>query len=179
MKNDVLQILNQHRPQDAKEKESLSTLRSILHRSDRPFDKRSFSPGHFTASALCLSPDKESLLLIFHPVFNKWIQPGGHFEGADTSPLAAAKRELFEETGVLEVEDMNRVDFDIHMVPSYKDQSSHIHGDIRFWLRALHKDLEPIEGGHPAAWIPLKEMSSAKTDQSVILAVTRWLRLEG
>ena len=57
-------------------------------------------PGHFTISGFVRTFDCDAIALIFHPRFQKWIQPGGHFEETDVDVLQAAKRELKEETGL-------------------------------------------------------------------------------
>ena len=71
-----------------------------LARSSDPTDRDRFVPGHFTASGFVVSPDGSSLLLIHHRRLDRWLQPGGHIDPEDASPIAAAAREVTEETGV-------------------------------------------------------------------------------
>mgnify|MGYP003393128033 CR=1 FL=1 len=52
----------------------------------------------FTATCHVICDDK--VLLIYHKKFKKWLPPGGHMEANET-PAEAAKREVFEETGLL------------------------------------------------------------------------------
>ena len=77
-------------------------LRPLLDQLDAvlPITDRSAYPGHLTASALVVDDDGR-MLRIWHNVFGKWLQPGGHLEPADTSLLGASLRELAEETGIV------------------------------------------------------------------------------
>ena len=43
--------------------------------------------------------DKEKVLLLFHKKLNTWLPPGGHIDENEI-PCDAAKREVFEETGL-------------------------------------------------------------------------------
>ncbi|MDD2377510.1 MAG: NUDIX hydrolase [Bacilli bacterium] len=54
---------------------------------------------HFCASVFVVDPITKKILLVKHPKFNKWVQPGGHIED-DETPEETALREAYEETGV-------------------------------------------------------------------------------
>ena len=57
-------------------------------------ERSHFAPGHFTASAFVLSPDRRELILIHHKKLGIWVQPGGHVETSDEDLLSAARREV-------------------------------------------------------------------------------------
>ncbi len=61
---------------------------------------RQLAPAHLTASAAVLSPDARFTCLVLHHKLQLWVQPGGHFEVDDDSAVAAAAREVLEETGL-------------------------------------------------------------------------------
>lgn len=54
---------------------------------------------HFCASVFVVDPMTKKILLVKHPKFNKWVQPGGHIEDEET-PEETALREVYEETGI-------------------------------------------------------------------------------
>lgn len=78
---------------------------------------------------------KGKWVLCFHKGRQKWEVPGGHIEKGET-PLMAAKRELYEETGA--------IDFDIVPVWDYQafeeDGTFHNNGRVYFAnVRAFEK----------------------------------------
>ena len=79
--------------------------------------------------------------LLFHLKFEKWLPPGGHLE-PNESPAMAAKREVFEETGLdfvflndekIWVNRWNAKSFEclyaclIEKIPEYRGMPSHQH----------------------------------------------------
>lgn len=73
-------------------------------------------PEHVTASALVLDATLRRALLVFHRKGGFWVQPGGHVDAGDADLLAAALRELREETGLVawDVPTTRAADLDRH-----------------------------------------------------------------
>ncbi|MBU3628161.1 NUDIX hydrolase [Polynucleobacter sp. AP-Reno-20A-A9] len=122
-------------------------IKTILN-SDNPFSRKN-QEGHITASGLVIKDDK--VLLIFHPYIKRWFQPGGHIEEGD-SPIEAAIREVYEETGYfceLDSDNQDPIDIDIHEIPENpkKSEGAHLHIDLLYRLRVLRqeKSVEDIE----------------------------------
>ncbi|MBM74883.1 MAG: hypothetical protein CMK59_05745 [Proteobacteria bacterium] len=144
--------------------------------------KSCFEPGHYTASVFLLSPDLTSILLIYHPTFQSWIQPGGHFEDKDDSLEAAAFRELKEETGVFIGDLLPILDLDIHSVPPKlkKNQPAHLHYDLRLFVKATQEQLSSNREISQAAWVSLSAFaqptrSSEYGDASVVKGIQTFL----
>jgi 8-oxo-dGTP pyrophosphatase MutT (NUDIX family) len=56
---------------------------------------------HATADTyvFCRAEGRWRIGLVFHPLWNRWVTPGGHVEGYENT-AEAALRELFEESGI-------------------------------------------------------------------------------
>lgn len=144
---------------------------AALARSKDATDRDRFEPGHFTASGFVVSPDGSSLLLIHHRRLDRWLQPGGHIDPEDTSPIAAAAREVLEETGVA-VEPIlaGLIDLDIHPIPPRSPEPAHEHFDLRFAFRALDETLVADDEVFDAKWVPWDDLSTYAVDESVTRA---------
>src|SRR5258705_4171245 len=90
--------IGDYRPEDPRERGFRERMLQLLELS-APMSRDHFVPGHLTASAFVLSPERAAVLLIFHKKLGIWVQPGGHIEAEDESLEAAARRELGEEVG--------------------------------------------------------------------------------
>lgn len=128
---------------------------------------RATKAGHITASGLVVKDDK--VLLIFHPHIKQWFQPGGHIDDGDT-PLQAAIREVYEETGVVcesaEV-DLEPIDIDLHEIPANpkKGEGAHLHIDLLFLLQAVEEG--PSPEGIQKIWLPFAEIGNARIQRAL------------
>jgi len=146
MRHDVAMLLDAYADAFPGEERSLAALFAQLQRP-APDDRRTL-PGHLTAAALVLHPERPALLLVRHRVLERWLQPGGHLEPGET-PLAAARREAAEETGATQLAWLDwhsdgadpahavPLDIDIHPIPARPERGEpeHLHLDFRYAFR--------------------------------------------
>jgi 8-oxo-dGTP pyrophosphatase MutT (NUDIX family) len=123
---------------------AVKELALLLARTVPDIAERTTAPVHATASAFVVDATGGRVLLVWHPKFSRWLQPGGHCDG-DTDALAVAVREVREETG-LRLE-LNDPPFDVDVHPGEPGGAPHVHVDIRFVAHAdSYIELQSPEG---------------------------------
>ena len=156
-----------------------------LSRAAEACERVHFTPGHFTASAFVLSPDRRDLVLIHHKKLGIWVQPGGHVEPSDEDLMSAARREVLEEVGLAELEPLSSseqslvFDVDIHLIPARKAEPAHEHFDVRFAFVAKTRALVHSEEVADLRWVPLGDVEQMGTDESVLRAVGKLRAIYG
>ena len=125
---------------------------------------RSNMTGHITTSSLAYDHSTDMVLTVFHKLYRRELQPGGHQEG-DGRLSDSANRETGEETGVTDAQ-LHRwhqqfdapFDIDTHPIPaqSQKNEGEHLHHDFIYLFSAdSTKPLTPqLSEVEVARWIP-------------------------
>ena len=172
---DLRQLLDTHRPSDAREAGFVERIRALTLYGEAAFNRENYAPGHITASAFVVSPDPSRVLLILHGKLGLWLQPGGHVEPEDASVLEAARREVLEEVGVsdLEVASEGLFDVDIHAIPGSPKAPAHEHFDVRFLFRARSLDVRAGDEVKAVRWVADDARELAGSDESVARALRR------
>lgn len=144
----------------------LRLLAKQLQCGDGELTQRTNFVGHVTASAFIVNPATKQVLLLQHKALGSLLQPGGHVELTDETILAAAEREVMEETGLgrsqLQLRslyaDNPQVPFDIdtHFIPENpkKGEPGHYHHDFRYLFVTKERDvtIDPDES-NGFAWV--------------------------
>lgn len=139
---------------------------NLVLASTKPFS-RSFSHGHITASGLVIRDEK--VLLIFHPYIKRWFQPGGHIDEGEL-PVDAAIREVYEETGlacVLDLQYPEVIDVDVHEIPANpeKGEAAHLHIDLLYRLKVLRQEKSPEE--ITCGWFSFDQIENARIQRAL------------
>src|SRR5262249_38296517 len=122
-----------------------------------------------------LSPARDSVLLVFHKKLERWLQPGGHIEPEDVTVADAARREVVEETAISNTVPLSSgiFDIDVHDIPARKDERSHEHFDVRVLLAAPVLAFAGSDEVAAVRWVPLGELGTIATDESVLRAARK------
>jgi 8-oxo-dGTP pyrophosphatase MutT (NUDIX family) len=163
MLNEVVKKYVKLFPQD---KPKLSGLLKQINNSQSLNNRHNYQ-GHVTGSAIIFSPKHFKILLIYHPMFDRWQQPGGHWDLEEGGPWLAAEREAIEETGVKIAKKIHPTDdyrvplaIDSHLVPAnpLKTEPKHYHHDFRYGFVAESEKIELKDAViEEAKWFKLDE----------------------
>ena len=142
MKDIILNVLNGYLLLFPEEKERQSAFLNYLENHDdfEITDWNNFD-GHIVASGFIYAKKENQFLVLYHNDLKMYLYPGGHIDKRDVNPLVAAKREVFEETGLSNLEQLKitddalmPLDIDTHKV-AFNDRlklPEHVHFDFRY-----------------------------------------------
>lgn len=172
-------IVDQYLTARPDERTKLARLEALLTTSTdalQLISRKNFT-GHVTASGFVIDPTQHAIALIHHTSLAMYVQPGGHLEVTDATPLAGARREVLEETGMRALtyhpmadDDMVPLDIDSHYIPPNpkKGEPEHWHHDFRY-LFTRAESSEPIaeSAESDVRWISLDTLDQFETFEVV------------
>lgn len=162
----------------------LRLLAKQLQGGDGELTQRTNFVGHVTASAFIVNPATKQVLLLQHKALGTLLQPGGHVEPADKTILAAAEREVMEETGLdrsqLQLRSLYAdnpqmpFDIDTHFIPENpkKGEPGHYHHDFRYLFVTKERDvtIDPDESSG-FAWVGWETFRTSPRFESVAIKI--------
>lgn len=172
---DLLRLLEAYTPADDREQQSYDYILEFVRKTEDPFRRDQYEPGHVTASGFVLDGKKRRTLLVWHTKLERWLQPGGHVDATDATVQEAAQREVLEETGRESTPlHASIVDVDMHPIPAKRGEPAHHHMDIRFAFIA-GDEVGPAD--HKLRWIKEKEIGELNLDYSAARGLHKAFRL--
>ena len=169
MKFDLIKELEEYTPKDEMEIEDKKKILKFLKTNENCYSRTNLK-GHITAGAVIMHEDGE-VLLNYHRKLKMWLFFGGHSEG-ETNPLNIAKREVKEESGITEYDDLGGKIFDVevHIIPDdpIKNEPEHYHYHILYLFIVKKKDFKISEESIDIKWVSIEEARQLMKDKDKI-----------
>ncbi len=131
----------------------------------------------FTVTPIIIHPDKDKVLLVYHPRYKQWLSIGGHVE-LDEDPDEALLREIKEESG-LEVEvlsDKPDISAPTHkplwrprFIDIHEANPPHRHVGLVYFCLAKSKDFSISDEHEQMKWFTISEMEKLDSDISDVM----------
>jgi 8-oxo-dGTP pyrophosphatase MutT (NUDIX family) len=169
----LLELIELYERAHADEIDVVARVRALVQQRSDCFDRECL-PGHITASAWILAPDRRRFLLTHHRKLGRWLQLGGHADG-DPDVHAVALREAREESGMENFELLlakhgcPAIDIDVHRIPARPGEPEHEHHDVRFLLLARAGQALRMSGeSKDLRWVAWSEFDALAPDESLL-----------
>lgn len=169
--DELIAQVRQRTPVDAREEVSVARFLVEMERLTEPMNEQA-DPVHVTASGIVVGP--RGVLLLKHRRLGIWVQPGGHVDAGET-PWEAARREVWEETGLSvtlregrEIGPLGLVEVvPIAHVDVHPGPRGHTHLDLRYLMDAGAEDPCPgPEESQQVEWLDWPE-AIARADEGL------------
>ena len=187
MKNVLITIIDNYLKIFPEEKDRQNKLMTFLseNNNEEIIDWNNFN-GHIVASGFIYAKQERKFLVLYHNDLKMFLYPGGHINRDDTTPLIAAKREVKEETGVIDLEvlkisnnELIPIDIDTHII-NYNDRlklPEHYHFDFRYLflidkISEINLDIDEVSD---YKWISIDELIKDFNYGKVATKITRIL----
>lgn len=164
---DMLQLIKKYQPYNKEEVKEKQVILDLLEQNKEKVLLRSSQFVHATATAMVLNEEKNKVLMIKHNIFGTWACVGGHADG-ESDLLRVAKKELREETGVVDATPISKdiLSLDILLVAGHYKRGefvpNHLHINATFVFLAKENVRLTIkeDENSDVAWIPIDGISS-------------------
>lgn len=187
MRDILLKVLNNYLLLFPEEQQRQSILTNYLktHKDEEITDWNNFD-GHIVAGGFIYAKEENKFLVLYHNDLKMFLYPGGHVDSSDTNTLSASKREIQEETGLSNLEQLKvaedeliPIDIDTHKI-GYNERLNlpeHYHFDFRYLFMVdrisdIKTDTEELSS---YKWISLEELSNDVNYGRIATKITKIL----
>ena len=184
---ELLNILNEYLVLFPEEQARQNILIDYLksHTKVEATDWNNFD-GHIVAGGFIYSKEDNKFLVLYHKDLKMYLYPGGHVDAEDVNTLFAAKREVLEETGIDNLEQLKMsedelipIDIDTHKI-GYNERLNlpeHYHFDFRYLfvvdkINDIKIDEDEMAG---YKWISLDELTHDSNYGSIASKIKKLL----
>ena len=140
-------------------------------RSGESIITRDNPTAHMTASAWVVSPDRQTVLMAYHNIYDSWAWLGGHADG-DWDLRAVAAREAMEESGIQTARPLGDgiASLEILTVDGHEKKGKYVPGHLHLNVTYLFEadPAEPIyckaDENSSVGWIPVSEIPKKSSE---------------
>lgn len=189
MQKDILiNIVNQYLKIFPEESQRQTKLIEYLelNNDNQIIDWNNFD-GHIVAGGFIYAKEENKFLVLYHKDLKMYLYPGGHVDAKDINPLETSKREIEEETGLIDLEqlvlncnNLIPIDIDTHTV-GYNERLNlpeHYHFDFRY-LFMVNKIVDiklDTEESANYKWISIDELNNNTNYCLIIKKIEKLLK---
>jgi len=128
--------------------------------------------AHFVSSAFVMNQSRTKCVAAYHKIKDCWLFLGGHMDG-ETDFLAVCKKEIYEESGLEDIELVGGGIFTLESLPEPghmkrgKFVPAHVHLNVTYVFIASEKDelrIAPDESS-AIAWLPFDQAIAKTKDE--------------
>lgn len=130
---------------------------------------------HITSTGFTVNEAFDKILMVYHNIYNSWAWTGGHADGEENL-LAVAKREVQEETGIVNITsfDDKVISLDILTTKNHikkgKYVPPHLHFNVSYLFIAQETGgirIKPDENSG-VKWIPIDQIDSYVEEKEML-----------
>jgi len=187
MRNILLDVLNNYLLLFPEEQERQLKVISYLqkHNDGEVIDWNNFD-GHIVVGAFIYAKKESKFLVLYHKDLKMFLYPGGHINNDDNTPLYAAKREIKEETGLDNLEqlylsenELIPIDIDTHKI-DYNERlklPEHYHFEFRylFMIDRISDVKIDDEELSKYKWIDIEELNNDSNYGKIAIKIQKLL----
>lgn len=172
MYNNIRRLIEEYVPCCDQEISDKEQMLAFMNASEGWLD-RDNAMAHMTASAWVVDPERTSVLMAYHNIYDSWSWVGGHADG-DGDLLAVAVKETLEETGIKAKPVSDKpISIESLCVNSHVKRgahvSCHIHMNVTYLLEADPGERARIKPDENSGvmWIPFEEVDSRVAEDAM------------